>query len=39
VARLAATRIACGDCDDLAAAAPAYVRPSEAELVKQKRAQ
>lgn len=39
VARLAAARAARGDYDDLAAAAPVYIRPSEAELVKQKRAQ
>jgi tRNA threonylcarbamoyladenosine biosynthesis protein TsaB len=39
VARLGAARAARGDYDDLAAAAPTYIRPSEAELVKQKRAQ
>jgi tRNA threonylcarbamoyladenosine biosynthesis protein TsaB len=39
VARLGAARAARGDYDDLAAATPAYIRPSEAELVKQKRAQ
>ena len=39
VARLAALRAARGDYDDLASAAPAYVRPSEAELVKQQRPQ
>ena len=39
VARLAALRAARGDYDDLASAAPAYIRPSEAELVKQKRPQ
>ncbi len=37
VARLAAARAARGDYDDLATAAPAYIRPSEAELVKQQR--
>lgn len=39
VARLAAIRAARGDFDDLATAAPAYIRPSEAELVKQQRSQ
>jgi tRNA threonylcarbamoyladenosine biosynthesis protein TsaB len=39
VARLGAIRAARGEYDDLAAAAPAYIRPSEAELVKAKRAQ
>ena len=39
VARLAALRAARGDYDDLASAAPVYIRPSEAELVKQKRPQ
>jgi tRNA threonylcarbamoyladenosine biosynthesis protein TsaB len=39
VARLAALRVARGDFDDLASAAPAYIRPSEAELVKQRRPQ
>ncbi|HEX9103702.1 MAG TPA: tRNA (adenosine(37)-N6)-threonylcarbamoyltransferase complex dimerization subunit type 1 TsaB [Polyangia bacterium] len=39
VARLAALRAARGDYDDLASAAPAYIRPSEAELVKQQRPQ
>jgi len=39
VARLAALRAARGDYDDLASAAPAYIRPSEAELVKQRRPQ
>jgi tRNA threonylcarbamoyladenosine biosynthesis protein TsaB len=39
VARLAALRAARADYDDLATAAPAYVRPSEAELVKQQRSQ
>ena len=39
VARLAALRAARGDYDDLASAAPAYIRPSEAELVKQQRSQ
>ena len=34
VARLAAARVARGEVDDLASAAPAYIRPSEAELVK-----
>ncbi|HEY2748086.1 MAG TPA: tRNA (adenosine(37)-N6)-threonylcarbamoyltransferase complex dimerization subunit type 1 TsaB [Polyangia bacterium] len=37
VARLAAARVARGDFDDLASAAPAYIRPSEAELVKAER--
>ncbi len=32
VARLAAHRVARGDFDDLAAAAPRYIRPSEAEI-------
>lgn len=36
VARLAALRAARGDYDDLASAAPAYLRPSEAELFKQR---
>ena len=39
VARLAAVRAARGDYDDLASAAPVYIRPSEAELVKQQRSQ
>jgi len=39
VARLAALRVARGDFDDLSTAAPVYVRPSEAELVKQQRSQ
>jgi len=39
VARLAASRVASRDFDDLSTAAPAYVRPSEAELVKQQRSQ
>ena len=39
VARLAALRAARGDYDDVASAAPAYIRPSEAELVKQQRSQ
>ncbi|MCA1664057.1 MAG: tRNA (adenosine(37)-N6)-threonylcarbamoyltransferase complex dimerization subunit type 1 TsaB [Myxococcales bacterium] len=39
VARLAALRAARGDYDDLASAAPAYIRPSEAELSKQQRSQ
>jgi tRNA threonylcarbamoyladenosine biosynthesis protein TsaB len=39
VARLAALRVARGDFDDLATASPAYIRPSEAELVKQQRSQ
>jgi hypothetical protein len=39
VARLGALRVARGDFDDLASAAPAYIRPSEAELVKQRRSQ
>jgi tRNA threonylcarbamoyladenosine biosynthesis protein TsaB len=37
--RLGAARLARGEHDDLATAAPAYIRPSEAELVKQRRAQ
>ncbi len=37
VARLAAARVARGEFDDLARAAPAYIRPSEAELVKAER--
>jgi tRNA threonylcarbamoyladenosine biosynthesis protein TsaB len=37
--RLGAARLERGDHDDLATAAPAYIRPSEAELVKQRRAQ
>jgi tRNA threonylcarbamoyladenosine biosynthesis protein TsaB len=37
VARLGAVRVARGDFDDLASAAPAYIRPSEAELVKAER--
>lgn len=39
VARLAALRAARGDYDDLATAAPAYIRASEAELFKQQRKQ
>ncbi|MGZ3405803.1 MAG: tRNA (adenosine(37)-N6)-threonylcarbamoyltransferase complex dimerization subunit type 1 TsaB [Polyangia bacterium] len=39
VARLAAIRAARGDYDDLSRAAPAYIRPSEAELVKKGRPQ
>jgi tRNA threonylcarbamoyladenosine biosynthesis protein TsaB len=39
VARLAALRAAGGDFDDLATAAPAYIRASEAELVKRQRPQ
>ncbi|HXU70614.1 MAG TPA: tRNA (adenosine(37)-N6)-threonylcarbamoyltransferase complex dimerization subunit type 1 TsaB [Polyangia bacterium] len=39
LARLAALRAARGTYDDLASAAPAYIRPSEAELVKEKRSQ
>jgi tRNA threonylcarbamoyladenosine biosynthesis protein TsaB len=39
VARLASLRAARGDYDDLASAAPAYIRPSEAELFKQQRSQ
>ena len=39
VARLAAERVARGEFDDLSTAAPAYIRPSEAELVKQQRSQ
>jgi tRNA threonylcarbamoyladenosine biosynthesis protein TsaB len=39
VARLAASRAASGTYDDLASAAPAYIRASEAELVKEKRSQ
>ncbi len=39
VARLAALRAEKGDYDDVASAAPAYIRPSEAELVKQQRSQ
>jgi tRNA threonylcarbamoyladenosine biosynthesis protein TsaB len=35
--RLGAARLERGDHDDLATAAPAYIRPSEAELVKQRR--
>jgi hypothetical protein len=38
VARLGALRLGRGERDDLASAAPAYIRPSEAELVKQLRA-
>jgi tRNA threonylcarbamoyladenosine biosynthesis protein TsaB len=38
LARLGAARLAAGDHDELATAAPTYVRPSEAELVKQQRA-
>lgn len=37
LARLGAARLAAGLADDLATAAPAYLRPSEAELVKQRR--
>ncbi len=37
--RLGAARLARGDQADLATATPAYIRPSEAELVKQRRAQ
>jgi tRNA threonylcarbamoyladenosine biosynthesis protein TsaB len=36
VARLAAPRLLAGESDPLAQAAPLYVRPSEAEIVKQK---
>ena len=39
VARLGAIRVARGDFDDLARAAPTYIRPSEAELVKKGRPQ
>jgi tRNA threonylcarbamoyladenosine biosynthesis protein TsaB len=39
VARLGAERFARGERDDLATAAPTYIRPSEAELVKAQRAQ
>ena len=39
VARLGAARAAVGHFDDLATAAPAYIRPSEAELVKAQRSQ
>jgi len=39
VARLASLRAAAGDYDDLASAAPAYIRASEAELFKQQRSQ
>jgi len=39
LARLAAWRAERGTYDDLASAAPAYIRASEAELVKQKRSQ
>jgi tRNA threonylcarbamoyladenosine biosynthesis protein TsaB len=39
VARLAAIRVARGDYDDLSRAAPTYIRPSEAELVKKGRPQ
>jgi tRNA threonylcarbamoyladenosine biosynthesis protein TsaB len=39
VARLAALRAARGDYDDLASATPTYIRPSEAELFKQRRSQ
>ncbi len=39
VARLAAARVARGESDDLSTATPAYIRPSEAELVKQRRSQ
>jgi hypothetical protein len=39
VARLASLRAARGDYDDLASAAPAYIRPSEAELFKRQRPQ
>jgi tRNA threonylcarbamoyladenosine biosynthesis protein TsaB len=38
LARLGASRAARADYDDLSTAAPAYIRPSEAELVKQQRA-
>ena len=37
LARLGAARLAAGLADDLATATPAYLRPSEAELVKQRR--
>jgi tRNA threonylcarbamoyladenosine biosynthesis protein TsaB len=37
--RLGAARLERGDHDELATAAPAYIRPSEAELVKQRRPQ
>ncbi|HEX4461187.1 MAG TPA: tRNA (adenosine(37)-N6)-threonylcarbamoyltransferase complex dimerization subunit type 1 TsaB [Polyangia bacterium] len=37
LARLGAARFAAGLADDLATATPAYLRPSEAELVKQRR--
>lgn len=39
VARLGAARFARGERADLATAAPTYIRPSEAELVKARRAQ
>lgn len=39
VARLGSLRVARGECDDLAHAAPTYIRPSEAELVKAGRRQ
>jgi tRNA threonylcarbamoyladenosine biosynthesis protein TsaB len=39
VARLAAARLQRGESDDLSTATPAYIRPSEAELVKQQRKQ
>lgn len=39
LARLASLRAVRGSYDDLASAAPAYIRPSEAELVKEKRSQ
>jgi len=39
VARLAAARFSRGESDDLSTATPAYIRPSEAELVKQQRSQ
>jgi tRNA threonylcarbamoyladenosine biosynthesis protein TsaB len=37
VARLAAPRFAAGQVDELARSAPGYIRPSEAELVQQKK--
>lgn len=39
VARLGAERLSRGEVDDLATAAPTYIRPSEAELVRTQRAQ
>jgi tRNA threonylcarbamoyladenosine biosynthesis protein TsaB len=36
VARLAAARLLRGETDDLQAAAPTYIRPSEAELMREK---